>query len=733
MILNNQLDNKIKFSLNCSYNKNTNEKKYLNIPNKWIDLEDNYIFDNHNSIAILTGKINNIIVIDFDKEEGLRLFNEYYNLFQNTFIETSTRNYKHVYFKYDEDLDKSTIGCKLSQNIDILSNKKFCVIGTPDNNNEIQNIPHEFKQLLLNGNLEINKEFTFKDEYKDLSDLLDILPEDYYNNYINWVDCGMLINNATNHDNYGFELWEYFSKIKNNKKFIKNEKFQMIRLWDNFKIIKNYNYNKIYNYIESTENDFLIKQLANYNIKYNHTIIKNSMIINYFDNDDYYFNDFKVQLISNKYNSLNELLIFLKDNLRRVLVFVNDNIIKKINEEQFFDLTTIDKAGLKHIKINIKDENNTYKKFTLYNIIIDNLNLFHTFNGFKTNFDFTYSNKKYFYMSRKFKAKQLETYNMEIIQEILNFINEVFCNNDENIYSYFIKWLSFILKYPNMKSGKAVILYSQQGTGKGTIIDFLCNYIFGDFTSIPNTNFDNVVGKNNFHLIGKKLICVNELSTIKEEFKAKFDNLKTLVTENKISVKKLYCDNFTAETQAEYIFMTNNKYSFNIEKLDRRYLLLDCSEKYLQNTEFFSKFRENNFNQNTANHLYTYLLTILETPNEFLKLQVPSTKYKEILINTSQNSIFDYIEFLEVDCKEYFKNKLSFNNEDNNDNDNDNNLFIEPNNKNRYKASDLYANYVNWCKLNGERIQSNKWFAKNLLDNGYNRMQSSGFRYYFKV
>jgi phage/plasmid-associated DNA primase len=285
-----------------------------------------------------------------------------------------------------------------------------------------------------------------------------------------------------------------------------------------------------------------------------------------------------------------------------------------------------------------------------------------------------------------------------------------------------------------MKSNIAVILYSLPGAGKGTLIEFLCEYIFGYYNSIANTTLKDVLGHNNFHLLNKKLIAVNELETVKEEFKNNFDKLKTLITEKKITVKKLYSDLFTADCLAEYIFMTNHKYSFYIEEDDRRYFMIECSNKYKNNTDFFSKFRENVFNQTVANHFYTYLLTLLESSDDFYKLKTPETGMKKDIKKASRPVIMEYIDFLLTENDEYNKN---FEVGDSEINLEDLNIYItytdikyKKEEYKGFKSSDLYKHYTKWCELKGERKQSDKWFKINLLEHNFQNIPKKTGNYY---
>jgi putative DNA primase/helicase len=717
------------------------KNKYSGFPKNWQNLTESKIENDKNGVAILTGKVNNVIVIDFDKEEGLYYFNKYKHLFEDTFIEDSTNGYKHAYFTYDEDF-KSGVS-KLSNKIDILSNGKCCVMGKINNMKKTQKMDARFKYLLLNGedndnysNISTQSETESNisthsnqsdinfDNYEELCEMLYLLPESFYNDYKSWIDCGMSINNITN--TQGFKIWEHFSKVKNYKKFIKNSEYQMISTWNKFEVKEYYGMDVFFNYIINTGNDELIKKLNHFKVKYNYIIDKNPDNINYFIEDDFYFRDLEEYLVSTTFKSYNDILIYLKDNLHRVFAQVNNNlIVEKTNDDVLYNLKPFEKAGLKLIIITYIQDNKT-KKTTLYDIILNNKKLFYLYNNTKTDFDFSYSNKKCFYMSREFIATELDKYDMTVIDEVLSFIKEVFCKNDEVIYDYFMKWLAFTVKYPNMKSGKGILLYSEPRCGKGTIIEFLCKYIYGDYNTIPNIGLKGLLDKNNYQLLGKKFIAVNELSTVKEEFKSKFDTLKTFITESKQPFKKLYCDTGMADFYTEFLFMTNNKYSFSIEEKDGRYLMLDCSSKYRGNNEYFSKFRSKYFNKNTGDHFYTYLLSLLTKPDDFYMMKLPDTQYKKDLKNISKHSIIEYIEFLLEENNEYFKSKENTTSWTSDELD----KYIEPNKFGRFKKADLYQHYSKWLELNGERKQANKWFKVNLLDNGFVEKKSNGIRYY---
>lgn len=789
------LRNKIIFSLKHNPNYLTSGKdKYINWKPNWSKLKENDIDSNDDALAILTGKVNNIIVFDFDGEEGMTLYSMCENLIQNTFIEDSTRGYKHVYFLYNSEKEfKSKLTYK-NYNLDILSNGKCCVMSKNNNGNKIIHMPDEFKDFLRNleerpkiiknrkskknvtisdgisettdSTIDSNSDFSEIEEkyptmeeiynnieyslnnidkkiYHKLNDILEIMPESYFDNYKTWIECGMVIFNIT--EGKGFKLWNNFSNKKNESKYKKNSDYQMISLWNKFELKKTFGFGLFYKYIEKLNDDELNKQFEEFQYKYNLKINKSLDIYNYFNDDGFYLKHLKDELTCNNkiFESYNHLKLYLRDNLHKVISIVNDTIIIKFNIDEFFDIRNFDKAGLKLIRIFYNDDiSGKVKKISLYDIILDNIGIFNTFSKFVCNFDYEYSDKDCFYMNRQFQAKKLEAYDLNVIQILLDFIKEIFCKNDEDVYNYFMRWLSFIVKYPNMKSNVATILYSkEQGCGKGTFTNFMCDYIFGKYNTIPNAQgLKSILGEQNYHLLGKKFINVNELSSVKEEFGSNFNNLKSLITEKEIEIKKLYANKFTGELCAEFIFCTNNKYSFKVEEKDRRYLLLELDGKYSYEKEFLINLNEIIRNENFANHFYTYLLTLLNNPKEFMHQKIPATQYKKDIIDSSQSPIVDYINFIKIDNIDYWKRKeekenkiytFEMKNEDDDDEDENENLFIEINDKNRFQSSKLYEHYVKWCEINKEKIQSNKWFSKNLVDNNVEKKKIKGINYFY--
>lgn len=110
-----------------------NGKKKVTLPKNWTNITKS-IYNNESNYAILTGKLNDIIVVDLDNKEpdfiGLNWFEtefgELSNL--NTLVTKTVNNGYHIYFKYNPKIKNKNNFKNL--HVDILSDNKCVYEGT---------------------------------------------------------------------------------------------------------------------------------------------------------------------------------------------------------------------------------------------------------------------------------------------------------------------------------------------------------------------------------------------------------------------------------------------------------------------------------------------------------------------------------------------------------------------------------------------------------------------------
>jgi P4 family phage/plasmid primase-like protien len=245
--------------------KNGEYKKDIAYPKNWENtkLDDTTYNNKYNGLALLTGKVNNIIVVDIDNLEHWEEFLEDNDKEEpDTVKAISGSGGIHLYFKYSDELDdiKSSSKCfDTDYDIDIRTNGGNIIVPPTSYfnknldkqveykweksifDNELRKFPTWMKKILLKKNNNTNKEkkslkkiigakdkdiveiknvdidVQIDEEDKSLnfsiaeiSSLLDMLNINRCNNYTDWINVGLCLHNINN--NY-LLLWENWSKL----------------------------------------------------------------------------------------------------------------------------------------------------------------------------------------------------------------------------------------------------------------------------------------------------------------------------------------------------------------------------------------------------------------------------------------------------------------------------------------------------------------------------------------
>jgi P4 family phage/plasmid primase-like protien len=235
-------------------------KKNIIYPHKWteITLDNTSIIKGHNGLALRTGKINNIIVLDIDNTDHWnQLLNEEKQEEPKTVKAISGSGGLHYYFKYEDELENITSKDHCfgkEYDIDIKTNGG-CIIVSPSKyfnknldkeveykwensifDHKISKMPKWIKKLLINkkenkkkekeikieevigNNMEWgvieNQDFNINDAsinftYDDIETLVNMLSINRCENYNDWVNVGMCLFNL---DKHYLHIWRKWSQ-----------------------------------------------------------------------------------------------------------------------------------------------------------------------------------------------------------------------------------------------------------------------------------------------------------------------------------------------------------------------------------------------------------------------------------------------------------------------------------------------------------------------------------------
>lgn len=157
------------------------------------------------------------------------------------------------------------------------------------------------------------------------------------------------------------------------------------------------------------------------------------------------------------------------------------------------------------------------------------------------------------------------------------------CNDDDQIHKYFLNWLWLTMN--GRKTGKVICLInSAGGIGKGVLLEFLRNAVFGPHVSCRETR-DSILGCFNGSLQDRLFVMMDEIETLRHD---EVQRLKSLVTESSITIHR---KNETAITSDDnYLnFIITSNFPFHHE--DRRFVKIQPSDR-LQDTAKLIQFAE---------------------------------------------------------------------------------------------------------------------------------------------
>ena len=335
------------------------------------------------------------------------------------------------------------------------------------------------------------------------------------------------------------------------------------------------------------------------------------------------------------------------ENLREVFAFVQGSPDLFIIKDSYKDLPklsysneAIAKQRLNKIIIGLEfnKDCNKWKELSAYRLY----KKYHMLFSYRE-LAFHSTNPRVFSYFRGYDYQEVANVNMSLIQPFLDHIKVVICNGDENLYKTVLQWYASILRDPCCKLGYALLLISDEGTGKNTFFtDVLCKLM--SRYSVPNVNdIDEITGIFNSIMENIKLLICNELLSIENSKKDVSTKLKSPITDNTIRINEKFIPRHTADNVCNFIFVTNELNPFLMKMNNRRFCVLKLSEKYIQNKEYFDKLASTIKAKGFYEHLFTYFMRDVDM-TDFNPHQPPMTEEKKEIQNASKNSFELFFE-----------------------------------------------------------------------------------------
>lgn len=118
----------------------------------------------------------------------------------------------------------------------------------------------------------------------------------------------------------------------------------------------------------------------------------------------------------------------------------------------------------------------------------------------------------------------------------------------------------------------------------------------------------SLTGKFRDHLRCKLLVVADELSMNKEDYLSLWDTLKNTLSALYLILEGKYIRKFKIRNLFYAFLFTNRNNAVFVEDMDRRFDFNQLSEKHMQDRAFFEELKRTCFNEDTANHFFTWLV-----------------------------------------------------------------------------------------------------------------------------
>ena len=236
------------------------------------------------------------------------------------------------------------------------------------------------------------------------------------------------------------------------------------------------------------------------------------------------------------------------------------------------------------------------------------------------------------------KVKKYE-YKEKELNLILDHI-KILCNHQQEVYEYFLKFLGQMLKHPEIKPGVAITFISNEGTGKGLLLQILSK-IMGQSKIYETTKpSQHVWGPFNSSMANSFLVNLNEMS--KKESTDAEGQIKGLITDSALTINNKNVDSFQIESFHRFIIFSNNDDPINSKRDDRRNLIIRSSDEMIGNKIYFTKLFDILDDKNAMKTFYEYLIKLPDLEN-FRKIKKPSTDYQQEIQQNSMCVIEKFI------------------------------------------------------------------------------------------
>tara|TARA_R110002050_G_scaffold22928_2_gene62314 strand:+ start:12 stop:2306 length:2295 start_codon:yes stop_codon:yes gene_type:complete len=175
-----------------------------------------------------------------------------------------------------------------------------------------------------------------------------------------------------------------------------------------------------------------------------------------------------------------------------------------------------------------------------------------------------------------YKYQNTGEYNTDNIAPFVNHVRDIICNGDTELCEYVLNWFAQIIQTPHKKTKVGLVWRSEaEGVGKNLILNLIKDIIGSEYY-YSTSNLEHLIGNFNADAEAKILINMNECLWGGD--KKKEGRLKEFITEDTLTINQKGVKTYNIDNYANVCITTNSDWIIGINKNDRRWQMIECSE-----------------------------------------------------------------------------------------------------------------------------------------------------------
>jgi hypothetical protein len=184
-------------------------------------------------------------------------------------------------------------------------------------------------------------------------------------------------------------------------------------------------------------------------------------------------------------------------------------------------------------------------------------------------------------------------------------IIEVICPGDRDMARFVLLWLANLVQNPGQQAETALVMRGRKGIGKGIFARWVGALFGNHYLHIATSG--QLTGRFNDHLRDTVVLFADEAFFAGD--RAHEGALKALITENTIAIEPKFLPVVTVPNRLHIIMATNEDWAIPASEDERRYAMVDVSDKYIDDGPYFEKL-EASMKDGGAAAMLHYLLNV---------------------------------------------------------------------------------------------------------------------------